>query len=272
MPCPGPAQSSAVGVTSPGDGKTAEQAQPRTQQPASGTLVPAGSPRQVARTANLALKVADVGATVAKARGICGAVGGYVGDENSGTDHATMTMKVPAERLSSTLDQLAAIGAVATRTEHAEDVTEQAVDIDGRLAAQQASLDRVRALFDRATSVSDIVSIESEVTKREADLESLRRRHDVFASQVALATVSVEVTRADAAKALEQPTFLSGLGAGWGALITSLRAVSVAIGAALPFLGLLAVPTLVALLWIRRRVSGSQVSEAESASPPSAEK
>jgi hypothetical protein len=66
------------------------------------------------------------------------------------------------------------------RSVAADDVTDQVADLDGRLASQRAGVVRIRALLDKATSVGDVVLIESELTQREADLGRSRggRRGD----------------------------------------------------------------------------------------------
>lgn len=46
----------------------------------------------------------------------------------------------------------------------AADVTEQLVDVESRIATQRASVERIRALLARAASVSEITSVESELT------------------------------------------------------------------------------------------------------------
>lgn len=250
----GPMQAVAPGNAAPGIGKSdsaAGAAQP--PQPASSKLPPADATRQVVRTANLSLKSNNVGDALIKARKAATDAGGYSSDENSGGDHATLTLKVPSDKLDSVLTQLVTIGSVVSRTEHAEDVTQQVVDVDSRLAAQRASVTRVRALLDKATSIAEITSIESELTRREADLDSLQQRHDALAGQVALSTVSVDISKSDAAPPPDNsPTFLSGFGAGWDALVASLKAVSIAIGAVLPFAVLIGIPAFAVVWWIRR--------------------
>ena len=71
------------------------------------------------------------------------------------------------------MDRLAQLGDEQTRSVQTQDVTESLVDVESRLVTQQASVDRVRALLAKANTIGEVVSIESELTKREADLDSL---------------------------------------------------------------------------------------------------
>jgi len=113
----------------------------------------------------------------------------------------------------------------------------------------------VRALMDKATSLSDITQLESELTKREADLESLEQRHDSLAAQVAMSTVTVDVSRTDAPAPppADEASFLSALGGGWHALLATFNGIGVGLGALLPFLLVIGIPAGAVYYYVRRR-------------------
>jgi hypothetical protein len=228
---------------------------------ANSTALPAANGRQIVRTASISIKAEKVGDAVDGIRRAATDAGGYSSDENSGGDHGTLTLKVPADKLEAVLDKIASLGTPTARVEHAEDVTDQMVDVTSRLATQRASVDRVRALMDKASSLSDITQLESELTKREADLESLEQRHDSLAAQVATSTVTVDVSRTDAPPPppADQASFLSALGGGWHALIVTLNGIGVGLGALLPFLLVIGIPAGAVYYYVRRRKARPQV-------------
>lgn len=222
---------------------------------------PADNGRQVVRTATVTLTTGDVPDAVVRIRTAATDVGGYSSDENSGDDHGSLTLKVPADKLEPVLDKIGSYGKVSSRVEHAEDVTDEMVDVTSRLATQRASVDRVRALMDKATSLGDITQIEGELTKREADLESLEQRHDAMAAQVAMSTVTVDVSRTTAPPPAEdQASFLSALGSGWHALVATLNGIGVGLGAILPFVLVIGVPAAAVWMCLRRRKARAQVA------------
>jgi hypothetical protein len=231
----------------------------------------AAAGRQVIRSASISLSVRDVTATAARVRAVAMSVGGYTGSENTGPDNANFTLQVPSARLDATVDQLAGLGRVLDRGAQAQDVTDQMVDVGSRLAAQQASVTRVRALLAKAASIADVVSIEGELTKREADLESLEQQRTELAAQVAMSTVTVGLAR-DVAVAPARSTshgFLGGLAAGWHSFLDVLGGALVVIGAVLPYLLGVGVP--VALVWwLVRRWRGARVRPAAAESPDAA--
>lgn len=229
---------------------------------ASGALTPADqitSGRQVVRSASINLGVSNVATSEGDVRRITTTAGGYTSSENSAGESADFTLSVPADKLDSVVNQLAALGKVVDRQTQSQDVTDQTVDVASRLAAQQASVVRVRALLASAKSIGDVVTIEGELTKREADLESLEQRRDELSSQVEMSTVTVHLARVAAAAAPPKAAshgFLGGLGAGWHSFLAVLVGALVVIGAVLPYLIGIGVP--VAIVWwlVRRWRAG----------------
>jgi len=213
------------------NGKSADEAVPVGQVGA--------ADRKLVRTATLALTAPNVAEAVGKARRVATALGGYTGAENSSQGSATLTLAVPVDKLDTAVTQLAAVGTVTSRVENTQDVTEQSVDIASRLATQRASVARMRDLLAKATSVSDIASIESELTTREADLESLQNRSDALAGSVEMSTVTLSFTAAvpPPPPAPQQAGgFTGGLSDGWAAFGGFAGGAFQVLGAVAPFL------------------------------------
>lgn len=218
--------------------------------------------RHVMRTAWLTLRVDDVTGSAAKARDVAERFGGFVANERTEKDNASLTLRVAADRLNEALNALDELGEVTQREQQADDVTEQAVDVQTRIANQQASVDRVRALLQRATGIDEVVKIESELTKRQAELESLEKRAATLASQTELATVTVSLAKPQRPAVLseEKSGFQAGFAAGWRAFIAAVTVFVTVLGAVLPFLTALAIPALVTLLIFRHRRAAARPS------------
>jgi hypothetical protein len=223
----------------------------------------------VVRTARLELTVTDVAAVAGRVRTIAAGVGGFVASEQSVDRGASFVLRIPAPRLDEVMSQLSGAGTVTSRIEQADDVTDQMADLDGRLQTAEASVARVRALLGKATSVGDVVMIESELTQREGELESLRKRIAAMSSRVAMSTLTVQLTPAPVPDG-QQPGggFRGGLAAGWHALLAVGVTLLTGVGAVLPFLmplALLAGLALVGRSLLRRR-RAARVSPASDAS------
>jgi hypothetical protein len=179
-------------------------------------------------------------------------------------DRSVLTLRVPQQSLDQVMEQVGGLGAVQSRTQASQDVTDQYVDTSSRVKSQRASVDRVRTLLHRATSIGDVVSLESELSRREADLESLEARLAALDDSTTLATLVVSLSRPDTAG--PPPVTHHGLVAGllddWHALGQSTTVVLQIVGALLPFAVLLALVGLPVWLLLRRRRSGSPAPSA----------
>ena len=236
-------------------------------EPAPAQGVPLGAvERSLVRTAQLTLEVTDPAASLRHIRTAATGVGGVVTQEQTSETGSWVVLRVPANALDRLIDDLAATGRVLARSAHTIDATEEMIDLDARVATQQASVARVRGLLTEAESIGDVVAIESELARREAELDSITRRLEALRSQVAMSTLAVEVKGPGAAPDRPTPVgFLDGLAAGWAGLLAVGSAAAAAVGFLVPFLPVLAV--LVGIGWLARRiVRARRVSAASGAS------
>jgi hypothetical protein len=261
----GSSDESAAGmaVQSDGAGDAAATGQP--QKPgAVGEVRQPGVDRTLVRTATIELSAGDVLKTVDQARDIAATEGGYAGKEDVRDTTATLVLHIPSDRFDGALDDLSKLGRVTSREQSAEDVTEQVVDLESRIASQRASVDRVRTLLARASTVDEIVRIEQELTTREADLESLEQRRQALAGQVAMSTVTMGITKSDAPPPpapQESSGFVAGLSDGWHAFLDAGAVTLRVVGAVLPFAVVLGIPAAFVFRWRRRRTTASAVQQ-----------
>ena len=232
-------------------------------------VAPAVFDRKLSRRADIALTVDDVDAAASRVRSIALAADGVVLAEAISSEperpdlpeqggYSTITVAVPTQALDDTLDRLAKLGTVHSRNASTDDVTAQYVDTESRVKTMQASVERVRALMSRATRLADIVSLEAELSRRQADLESTQTQLAALKDSVSMAPVEVRLsTDAEVLAATDDDTgFLAGLSAGWAAFTASVGVVLTVLGAALPFAVVVALVAVPLLVWLRRRGPG----------------
>lgn len=226
--------------------------------PATGGLgddIPSGQPmsdeaaqledgeRAIIYTADLGVKVDDVEAATDAAVTAVEDVGGHLAtrhsnyeDEEPTTD---LTLKVPPDELDATLEQLEDLGEVYRHDQESDDVTEQMVDLQGRLSSAEASAERLRDMLSGAQTPSDLVEIEGTLTEREANVETLQGQMAALSNQVDLATIDLRVTEnpdaVDAAVSDDIPAFLTALRTGWVALVNVVLVLLMIAGFLLPF-------------------------------------
>lgn len=230
---------------------------------------PPEAERKIIRTANLRLRVDRLDEATRRVRELATGSGGHVQAESVDTDSGTLTLRVPAERLDEVLNRFGEIGGVEHRDIATQDVTERMVDIEARIANQRASVERVRAMMDRAGDLTQLVRIEEELTKRQAELDSLVRRQQTLSGQVTMSTITVTISARSSAPPVVREGFSGGLASGWRALVDTVRVLLVVLGAALPFLLVIGIPIAVLVVWTRRRTAGrAPVVPARFAGPP----
>ena len=242
---PGPAAAPGGGVT--GGGVTGPTSTLGRTTPTTAAVV---------RTGELEVVVEDVARAADEAARVVTAARGQVeGDDRArdgGPQRAVLRLRVPPAAFDATVARLAGLGEERSRRLGSQDVTEQVVDLDSRLATQRASVARVRALLSQATDLGEVVQVEAELTKRTADLESLEARLAALTAQVDLAGITLQLTSQDSpALAGGALGFGDGLREGLDALRAVGRGVGVTAGALLPWSPVLLVAG--ALLWRARR-------------------
>src|SRR2546430_3107962 len=236
--------------------------------------------RSIVYRGSITVRVSDVNAKAAELTSLAIGAGGLIGGDerqmDAGRSVATLTLRIPAAQFTSTLNDIGKLGTEQSRKVSAEDVTAQVIDLDARIRSQQASVDRVRALLARAQSIADITSIESELARREADLESMQAQQRDLADLTTLSTIAVTLLGPDvAAPPKPRPAdsgFLAGLKAGWKAFSASVSVLLTVLGAVLPFAVAIGVPLWALVLWLRRRTrlqfSASTATPLSSATTP----
>jgi hypothetical protein len=112
------------------------------------------------------------------------------------------------------------------------------VDVESRIATQRASVARVRALMDRADKLSDVVTLEGQLSSRQAELELLLARQTSLRDRTTLATITLELSeteKEEEKRTDDGPGFLDTLGGGWNALVTAVVWIGIAVAAVGPF-------------------------------------
>ncbi|HLL67931.1 MAG TPA: DUF4349 domain-containing protein [Micromonosporaceae bacterium] len=220
--------------------------------------VPVGAAtRSVVYTGTITVQVDNRDDAAAEAAALVTGVNGFLATDqrqnNGSGQEARLVLRVPAEHFWSMLDKLAGLGRDPVRSVETQDVTEQVVDLEVRVANSKASVDRIRALMARAQTIGEIVSLESELSRREADLESLQARMRKIQDLTALSTITAILQgHDDAEKPAEAGGFAAGFTGGWRAFVGSLRVLLTVFGALLPWMIALGVP-IAAVLWLLRR-------------------
>lgn len=224
--------------------------------PTQAAPTPATADRDIVYTADLVVSVRHPDRAADRATDLVEQAGGSLFSQQADlehTDEVRVTFHVPPARFRSVLDRLGRLGTTLSRSSTATDVTDDVVDLQGRLDGARASAARLRTLLGGADSTADVISIERELETREASIESMEGRLRTLHGQVDMASIDARFTeehRLTVDHGL--PSFLDGLRTGAVVFATAgVLALAVA-GFVLPFLPVIVFLVLL-LVWVGRR-------------------
>ena len=154
--------------------------------------------RQIISQGSMSVQVADVSTAAARVRAIAEGVGGFVEQLSSNGvgefQQSTLTVRVPQAEFFSVFEQIKALGEVQNENAGSVDVTEQFIDLEARLKSAQREELSLLSLLDRANVISEILTIERELTRVRGELERLQGQLNFLERRVDLATITVFLT------------------------------------------------------------------------------
>jgi len=228
---------------------------------------PDASQQALIKKGNVALRADDVGKAQFRLQRVVDEHDGKVTEEKTTTDedgqpaYTRMVLRIPAAAFDDAMAELKGLEGAELESANTseDDVTTKLIDTRTRLQVQRRSIARITTLFDRAQSIRDIMAIEAQLSRRQADLDSLERQEAYLQGQTTLSTIVVSVDQTPTKKATpkdDDTGFVAGLSAGWHGLTKFAVAMATLVGALLPWLALLlvlGVPTLLVVRAARRR-------------------
>lgn len=163
------------------------------------SAVPGDAARvDVVRYGNISLEVSDAEASLKSITELISANGGYLsGSSRYGQDdqlYVSATFRVPATSFDSVMTALREQGDVLSEDVSSYEVTMQLVDLEARLKNLRASETAFLALLDRASSVSDVVAVQAELSRIQGDIESFEAQRAALADQVEMSSINVSLT------------------------------------------------------------------------------
>ncbi len=161
------------------------------------TVVAVG--RDLIVTANVSMRSRDPWATADQARAIAAGLGGdLLGLSETGSGdqrNAVLTVRVPSDRFDDAIAQLRKLDAeVLASNVDAKDVTDQFVDLQARLAARQAEEQSYLALLARASTVDEVLRVQTALFNVRTQIEQLQGQINAMKSRIEYSTITLSVS------------------------------------------------------------------------------
>ena len=189
------------------------------------------------------------------------------GEEASQSDTrvtGTFTIRVAAAQFDSLLAELVDLASVVEgRSVIVDDVTEEYVDVEGRLRARRAVEAQYVALLARASDVEEVLQVQQALAQVREEIESAEGRLRFLSDRAAMSTITLTLFEQSAAGLSTGPGFFrragDAVGDGWRALVD----VLVALVALWPVWIAIALGVLLLRRWRRRHPDAFRLSTPE---------
>lgn len=117
-------------------------------------------------------------------------------DNSYSRPSARVQMRVPQKLLETTLNELAQLGTVQSRSISAEDVGEQIVDFEARLSNLRRTETNLQKIMDKSGSIKDILNVSKELSNVRGQIERITAQLKSLQNQVAYSTITLNLEAA----------------------------------------------------------------------------
>lgn len=160
---------------------------------------PEATDRKVIQESDMSIQVKNVREAADKIVNYAENNGGYMvntslsnpGEAPSGN----ITIRVPQTKLQATLIYLRSLGIkVVWENLTGQDVTDQYVDLDARIATLNKTLVKFREIFDKAVEVSDILNVQREIINIQSQIDSIKGQQMYLDKSAQMAKITINLS------------------------------------------------------------------------------
>ena len=229
--------------------------------------------RSIISTGNMLMAVDSPLNTADEVTDIVEGAGGRVDSrtETEATDfagaEASLMLRIPSNKLEATLDDFGGLGNVVELSVTRDDVTTQVLSVDAQIRALETSVARLDTLLAKATVMSDLIELESALTTRQAELDSLKAQQAYLDEQIALSTIYLTLRETAQTPAGIPTNFVDGFMTGVQAFVWLVGVVVVVFGFALPWI--VAVTIVLTIVWALTRLVRRRTRSGNGSTRPS---
>jgi Domain of unknown function (DUF4349) len=138
-------------------------------------------------TGNLSLVVDSIENTLVKIKRLAESQDGYM----QALGYNVITIKIPAQHFSKTVDEIEKMGNVSSREIQGEDVTDHMRDLNIRLDNALEFRKRLIKLLDKATKIQDALEIQRELERVTSEIELLKGKIQSIEHSIAFSKLTV---------------------------------------------------------------------------------
>ena len=163
----------------------------------------AGVDRKIIKNAEVNVLVEDSDIAIDRLTQVVGDAGGYIVSsrvwyqthrDGENYKYASITLGIPVDQFEVTMRRVRGL-AIRVTDENAsgEDVTDQFVDLESRLANLEATQARIQTFLEDAKTVDEALRINQELAAIEAQIEEVKGRMNYLSDRSAFSTITVTI-------------------------------------------------------------------------------
>ena len=160
--------------------------------------------RKIIKNAEVNVLVEDSDIAIDRLTQVVGDAGGYIVSsrvwyqayrDGENYKYATITLGIPVDQFEVTMRRVRGL-AIRVTDENAsgEDVTDQFVDLQSRLANLEATQARIQSFLENAKTVDEALRINQELSQIEAQIEEVKGRMTYLSDRSAFSTITVTIS------------------------------------------------------------------------------
>jgi hypothetical protein len=155
-----------------------------------------GGERMVIRDSSLSVLVEHVSQSINQVQNLAESAGGYLVtsymDTPEGASNGSITIRVPAESVDSTLEAIRNLGVrVVNESVTGQDITDQYQDLEERLRLLEQTKAKFQAIFNQASEVQDLLSVQNQLLSIQSQIDSIKGQQKYLEQNAALSRISV---------------------------------------------------------------------------------
>jgi hypothetical protein len=219
-------------------------------------------PRKIIYTAGIDLVVGDLSEAVAKLDAVTKQFHGLMAQSavtsNPGAPRsANWRVRVPVDRFSEFVNEIAGLGEAIRNTTDSDDITDKYYDFRVRMENKQIELERLQKIVkERTGKISEILEVERELGRVTTELEELKGNLKLWDNQTALSTVNITMRERTRYVAPVAPSFAGNAEETFSSSVHTLvvfgQNLALVIVALTPWLPLIVVAAFLARFVLRR--------------------
>lgn len=219
--------------------------------------------RKIIRNWDVSINVTDLEQAYSAVQELAESLGGYLVSgqlysDGSRYTSAYLSLRVNWQLAEQAVEQLAELGDMYNSHFSSDDITMAYYDVEARLLQYQAQKERLLELYAQADTIDELISVESELTRVQVEIDSLQGTLNYYANQTDTSLISISLYGAGNAQPIKSTGWDGFWQKVWSNMRTSLvrfwdalAGVFIWLLSRLPIIVLIVGAVVLLVLWIR---------------------